>query len=120
MKKIILLPLILLSFSSLSAIQCGGFRLTGDGMTKINGDTVTSQHVTYLGEKGDDAQMKMDMTLMPASDGNNYGFEYIHLPDSETRFLNVQLLQANMDIPPIIASFPCKKISGWPYTIRQN
>ena len=51
------------------------------------------------------------MTLMPASDGNNYGFEYVHRPDSEIRFLNVQLLQANMDIPPITASFPCKKLS---------
>lgn len=78
-------------------------------MTKINGDTVTSQHVTYLGEKGDDAQMKMDMTLMPASDGNNYGFEFVKR--NGKAFLNVQLLQANMDIPPIIASFPCKKIS---------
>lgn len=77
-------------------------------MTKINGDTVTSQHVTYLGEQGDDAQMKMDMTLMPAHDGNNYGFEFIKR--NGKAFLNVQLLQADMDAPPIISSFPCKKV----------
>ena len=49
---------------------------------------------------------------MPAKDGNNYGFEYIHRPGTETRFLNVQLLQNNMDAPKIIGSFPCKKVAG--------
>ncbi|STQ61086.1 Uncharacterised protein [Pseudescherichia vulneris] len=52
--------------------------------------------------------MAMDMGLMPASDGNNYGFEFVKR--NGKAFLNVQLLQANMDIPPIIGSFPCKKV----------
>ncbi|MGT5009909.1 hypothetical protein ACRWC7_18735 [Escherichia coli] len=56
--------------------------------------------------------MKVDMGIMPAKDGNNYGFEYIRRPGTETRFLNVQLLQNSMDAPKIIGSFPCKKVSG--------
>ncbi|SAL93366.1 Putative secreted protein (fragment) [Klebsiella pneumoniae] len=50
------------------------------------------------------------MGLMPAKDGNNYGFEYVRYPGTEKRFLNVQLLQASMDAPKIIGSFPCKKV----------
>ena len=96
------------SFSSFAAIQCGGFRMTGDGMTIINGDTVTSQKVKFLGKNGDYANMMMDMTLMPASDGNNYGFQFIKRDGKA--WLNVQLLQASMDAPKIIGSFPCKKV----------
>lgn len=72
----------------------------------INGERVTSQKIKFLGEDG----IKIDMGLMPARDGNNYGFEYIRRPGSESRFLNVQLLQSSMDAPKIIGSFPCKKI----------
>ncbi|MFM1365626.1 hypothetical protein WFP00_03400 [Yersinia enterocolitica] len=92
-----------------AAIQCGGYRLTGDGMTVINGETVTSQKVTYLGAKGDDTQMKMDMAIMPARDGNMYGFQFIKRDGKA--FLNVQLLQNSMDAPKIIGSFPCKKVA---------
>ncbi|HCT4450166.1 hypothetical protein [Klebsiella michiganensis] len=74
----------------------------------INGERVTSQKIKFLGEDG----IKIDMGLMPARDGNNYGFQYIHRPGSESRFLNVQLLQNSMDAPKIIGSFPCKKVSG--------
>lgn len=62
-----------------------------------------------LGEK--ENGMKVEMGLMPARDGNNYGFEYIHRPDSETRFLNVQLIQFSQDQSKIIGSFPCRKVS---------
>ncbi|HGI5912212.1 TPA: hypothetical protein ACJTCA_001915 [Yersinia enterocolitica] len=93
-----------------AAIQCGGYRLTGDGMTVINGETVTSQKITYLGAKGDDTQMKMDMAIMPARDGNMYGFQFIKRDGKA--FLNVQFLQNNMDAPKIIGSFPCKKVPG--------
>lgn len=77
-------------------------------MDVINGERVTSQKITNLGADG----IKIDMGLMPAKDGNNYGFEYIRRPGTETRFLNVQLLQNSMDAPKIIGSFPCKKVSN--------
>ncbi|EPY0734783.1 hypothetical protein ACW7YG_002201 [Klebsiella quasipneumoniae] len=74
----------------------------------INGERVTSQKIKFLGEDG----IKIDMGLMPARDGNNYGFEYIRRPGTDTRFLNVQLLQNSMDAPKLIGSFPCKKVPG--------
>ncbi|MGP6939559.1 hypothetical protein ACTZOU_23455 [Klebsiella pneumoniae] len=74
----------------------------------INGERVTSQKIKFLGEDGDYANMKMDMGLMPARDGNNYGFEFVKR--NGKAFLNVQLLQNSMDAPKIIGSFPCKKI----------
>lgn len=75
-------------------------------MDMVNGERVTSQKITNLGTDG----IKIEMGLMPAKDGNNYGFEYIHRPGSEKRFLNVQLLQNSMDAPKLIGSYPCKKV----------
>lgn len=90
-------------------LQCSNFKLEliPDAMFKINGQTVTSQKVRELGKDG----VKIDMGLMPAKDGNNYGFQYIHRPGSESRFLNVQLLQFSADAPKIIGSYPCKKVN---------
>ncbi|EOJ6495540.1 hypothetical protein ACKH8K_004789 [Escherichia coli] len=87
---------------------CGPYTLVareGD-VSIINGERVTSQKIKLLGEDG----IKINMGLMPAKDGNNYGFEYVRYPGTEKRFLNVQLLQASMDAPKIIGSFPCKKV----------
>ncbi|KLE51622.1 hypothetical protein YA12_04960 [Klebsiella aerogenes] len=77
-------------------------------MDMVNGERVTSQKITNLGTDG----IKIEMGLMPAKDGNNYGFEYIHRPGSDKRFLNVQLLQNSMDAPKIIGSYPCKKVDN--------
>ncbi|MCG0458558.1 hypothetical protein L6R44_21070 [Enterobacter cloacae complex sp. ECC445] len=92
-------------------LQCGGYKLEliPDSLFRINGETVTSQKIKTLGNGNG---MKADMGLMPAKDGNNYGFEFIRRPGTEKRFLNVQLLQNSMDAPKIIGSFPCVKVSG--------
>lgn len=111
MKKIIILIGLIISFPSFSAFQCGGYKLTltdSEGLVRVNREKVTSQKVRYLKKEGDEANTAWDMGLMPASDGNNYGFEFVKR--NGKAFLNVQLLQANMDIPPIIGSFPCKKV----------
>lgn len=104
----------LLSFGASAAngytAYCGPYTIVAKvgEMDVINGERVTSQKITYLGEDG----IKVDMGLMPAKDGNNYGFQYIHHPGSKSRFLNVQLLQNSMDAPKLIGSFPCKKVAG--------
>lgn len=89
--------------------ECGGFNLEliANSMAKINGQFVTSQKIASLGTRG----MKMEMTLMPARDGNMYGFEYVHPDGSNSRFLNVELIRTNMDQPRIIGSFDCHRIS---------
>lgn len=99
------------SFSSYAVTHCGGFVLSGgdDGLIRINGDKVGTQKVRFLKQKDDYDNMKIDMTLMPASDGNMYGFEYFKR-DGKV-WLNVQLLQNRMNAPKIIGSFPCKKVA---------
>lgn len=106
---------IILSFVSFWAsaggytAYCGPYILVakeGD-VSIINGERVTSQKITNLGADG----IKIDMGLMPAKDGNNYGFEYVRRPGTKTRFLNVQILQNSIDAPKVIGSFPCKKHS---------
>ncbi|EKZ6380130.1 MULTISPECIES: hypothetical protein [Klebsiella] len=108
MKQFCLALAVMVSMPTMAEIQCGNYIMTGEGMTVINGETVTSQKVKFLGKDGDYANMKMDMGLMPARDGNNYGFEFVKR--NGKAFLNVQLLQNSMDAPKIIGSFPCRKV----------
>ncbi|TXE22171.1 hypothetical protein [Serratia ureilytica] len=111
MKLILSTALLIPSVCFSNTLMCGNFKLEmiPESMFKINGETVTSQRIKMLGEK--ENGMKVEMGLMPASDGNNYGFEYIHRPGTETRFLNVQLIQFSQDQPKIIGSFPCRKVN---------
>lgn len=108
MKQFCLALAVMVSMPTMAEIQCGNYIMTGEGMTVINGETVTSQKVKFLGKDGDYANMKMDMGLMPARDGNNYGFEFVKR--NGKAFLNVQLLQNSMDAPKIIGSLPCRKV----------
>lgn len=108
MKQLCLVLALIVTAPAMSAIQCGKYIMTGEGMTVINGEAVTSQRVKFLGAEGDYANMKMEMGLMPARDGNNYGFEFVKRNGKS--FLNVQLLQNSMDAPKVIGSFPCEKV----------
>lgn len=107
MKRFCLALAMMVTAPAMAAIQCGSYIMTGDGMTVINGEMVTSQKIKFLGKDGDYSNMKMDMGLMPSRDGNNYGFEFVKR--NGKAFLNVQLLQNSMDAPKIIGSFPCKR-----------
>lgn len=113
MKKlpvILAASLLTICTSAFADLQCGGYQLHAakNGWTEINGEQVTSQKVKFLGKEDDWDNVKTDMGLMPARDGNNYGFEFVKRNGKS--FLNVLLLRNNMDAPRIIGSFPCKKI----------
>lgn len=113
MKGVILLIALFSSYAAYAngfTVKCGSYTMVANEgeLSMINGERVTSQKITEIGTNG----LKVDMGLMPASDGNNYGFQYIRRSRTEKRFLNVQLLQNSMDAPKIIGSFPCKKVSG--------
>ncbi|ECF0142211.1 hypothetical protein EX931_14270 [Salmonella enterica subsp. enterica serovar Monschaui] len=111
MGKYALLFGLFVSLPSFAAFQCGGYKMTlsdAEGLVRINGELVTSQKVKYLGAQGDESKAVWNMGLMPAHDGNNYGFEFVKRNGKS--FLNVQLLQNSMDAPKIIGSFPCKKV----------
>lgn len=111
MNLVLAASLLLTSSLALADLQCGGYLLHAakNGWTEINGEQATSQKIKFLGQKDDWENVKTDMGLMPARDGNNYGFEFVKRDGKA--FLNVQLLQNNMDAPKVIGSFPCKKVS---------
>ncbi|HHQ6579423.1 TPA: hypothetical protein ACSTJ2_001371 [Serratia fonticola] len=106
---VLLVTLLAMTHNASADFQCAGWKLTGndDGWVRVNGEKVTSQKVTYLGKKGDEANTKYSMALMPSRDGNMYGFEFIK-HDGKV-WLNVQLLRANMNAPGIIGTFDCVK-----------
>ncbi|HGL5951623.1 MAG: hypothetical protein E7B00_23005 [Citrobacter koseri] len=111
MGKYALLAGVFVSLPSFAAFQCGGYKMTltdSEGLVRINGELVTSQKVKYLGAQGDESKAVWNMGLMPARDGNNYGFEFVKRNGKS--FLNVQLLQNSMDAPKLVGSFPCEKI----------
>ncbi len=108
--KLLLVILLIIPVFSFAAAQCGGFHFTinENGKGIINGEKVTSQKVTFLKSTGDWDQIKLDMTLMPARDGNMYGYEFIK--QNGRAFLNVELIRTNMEQPRIIGSFDCKRV----------
>lgn len=111
MGKYALLAGLFVSLPSFAAFQCGGYKMTltdSEGLVRINGELVTSQKVKYLGAQGDESKAVWNMGLMPARDGNNYGFEFVKRNGKS--FLSVQLLQNSMDAPKLVGSFPCEKI----------
>ncbi|WP_229970122.1 hypothetical protein [Escherichia coli] len=112
MKLVLTISLLFSCSAAFADLQCGGYLLhvADNGWTKINGEQVTSQKITFLGKKDDWDNVKTNMGLMPSRDGNNYGFEFVK--HNGKAFLNVQLLQNSMDAPKIIGSFPCKKVAG--------
>lgn len=112
MKLVLTISLLFSCSAAFADLQCGGYLLhaADNGWTKINGEQVTSQKITFLGKKDDWDNVKTNMGLMLSRDGNNYGFEFVKR--NGKAFLNVQLLQNSMDAPKIIGSFPCKKVAG--------
>ncbi|WP_145525904.1 hypothetical protein, partial [Yersinia rohdei] len=95
---IVLFALIGIVSTANAAFQCSGYHLAvndSDGYIRINGEKVTSQKITFIKSQGDYANTKTDMGLMPARDGNMYGFQFIKRDGKA--FLNVQLLQNSMD-----------------------
>lgn len=111
-KSIFLIGLLLASGVNAQSVtlQCGDFQyeMIENSMAKINGEFVTSQKLSEIGKNG----LRAEMTLMPARDGNMYGFEYVHPDGSKQHWLNVELIRTNMTQPRIIGTFDCHRIKG--------
>ncbi|EOV6173561.1 MULTISPECIES: hypothetical protein [Klebsiella pneumoniae complex] len=110
--KLALLGIVFASPFAQADLVCGGFRLhaASDGWTRVNGEKVNTQKITFLKREGDWDNIKTDMTLMPARDGNMYGYEFIK--QNGKAFLNVELIRRVMEEPRIIGSFDCKRVQG--------
>lgn len=111
-KSLILAGLFLLPTCSNAAFQCGSFNLSIDdreGLVRVNGEKVNTQKVYYLGKQGDESNARWEMTLMPARDGNMYGYEL--MKRNHKAWLNVELIRTNMDQPRLIGSFDCHPVA---------
>ncbi|WP_241569067.1 hypothetical protein [Rosenbergiella collisarenosi] len=110
MKRFIVAALAFVTFTcsaQINIFHCGDYTITNElnKVPTINGQKVSSLKVTILGDTG----LKEEMTLMPASDGNSYGFMYMHPAGNNDRWLVVQLLQASMNAPTMAAKYPCTR-----------
>jgi len=92
--------------------QCGPFYLgtspVNDGWSRINGDKPETQKVTFLKQKDDYKNIKMEWVVESSKDGQLYGLEYIKR--NGKAFLNAQLLQANMNNPKLYGTYDCVKV----------
>lgn len=114
MNKILLASLVyLLPGLAYADSQCGPFYLgtspANDGWSRINGDKPKTQKVTFLKQKDDYNNIKMEWVVESSKDGQLYGIEYIKR--NGKAFINAQILQASMDAPRTYGTFDCRKIS---------
>ena len=105
------LALLAASTGHASGLRCGGWLVdaNGSGETTINGAVTSTQKVTFLKEKGDYSNMKLEMVLSPAPDGHAYGYELIKRDGKA--FLNVEALRANMNAPRVFGTYDCVKVT---------
>ncbi|WP_025122475.1 MULTISPECIES: hypothetical protein [unclassified Serratia] len=114
--------LILASFSliasnpALSAgqpyMRCGDyvFSTSGndDGFVRINGAKPESQKITFLKQKEDYNNIKMEWRMATSQPGLWVGMEYIKRDGKA--FLNTQMLRASMNSPREFATYDCVKV----------
>ncbi|EFI4646964.1 hypothetical protein GXG42_22610 [Escherichia coli] len=115
MKKLILM--IACSSFALAGVahadsQCGPFHLgtspTNDGWARINGAKPESQKVTFLKQKEDYENIKMEWRMATDQPGRWIGLEYIKR--NGKAILNAQWLQASMNAPRQYATYDCVKV----------
>lgn len=92
--------------------RCGDFVLSdsgkNDGFVYINGVKPESQKVTFLTEKEDYRNVKMDWRMATDQPGRWVGLEYIKRDGKA--ILNAQWLQASMNAPRQYATYDCVKV----------
>lgn len=92
--------------------QCGPFRLSPDsnGLMYINNTKPETQKLTFLKAKEDYRNIKLQWMVPTDAPGKWYGMDYVK--KNGKAILNVQLVQANMNAPKLIGSFPCEKLTN--------
>jgi hypothetical protein len=113
MKAVYCALLLASSFFSLHTIadsQCGDFKIhwSEDGWARINGAKPESQKVTFLKDKGDYNNVKIEWRVATNQPGRWVGMEFIGRDGRA--FLNAQLLQASMQAPREIETYDCMKV----------
>lgn len=101
---------VLLSAPAFADQQCGDFTIhwAEDGLARINGAKPESQKITFLKNKDDYNNIKMDWRMATDQPGRWVGLEYINR--NGKIILNAQILQASMDAPRTYGTFDCVKV----------
>lgn len=111
MLKILAGAVLMFSFSSFADTQCGPYLVTpgpNDGWFRVNGAKPETQKVTFLKQKEDYDNFKVEWTMATSQPGLWVGMEYVRR-DGKT-FLNTQMLRASMDAPRQYATYDCVKV----------
>lgn len=100
----------ILPLQVLADSQCGDYKVhwAEDGMARINGAKPESQKVTFLKDKGDYNNVKIEWRVATDQPGRWVGMEFIGRDGKA--ILNAQWLQANMNVPRQYATYDCVKI----------
>lgn len=110
MIKAVLLSLVLTpSLVFAEGLQCGPFHLLGesDGFMHINGQRPESQKITFLKEKDDFHNMKIQWMLPDRETGRYLGMDFIKRDGKA--ILNVEAIRMNMDEPRVFGTYDCVK-----------
>lgn len=101
---------LLLTAQAFADQKCGIFDIhwADDGLARVNGVKPETQKITFLKNKGDYNNLKMEWTVATNQLGRWIGLEYINR--SGKIILNAQLLQASMDAPRQYATYDCRKV----------
>ncbi|HBE9182501.1 TPA: hypothetical protein KNH08_005453, partial [Serratia fonticola] len=93
---------------------CGPYTLdavkVNDGWVRINGAKPESQKITFLKQKEDYDNIKMEWSMATNQPGLWIGMEYIKRDGKA--ILNTQQLRASMDAPKIFGTYDCVKIKN--------
>ena len=110
--QVLLATAFIFSSSAFADGQCGPFRLSAgpdDGWSRINVAKPESQKVTFLKDKEDYDNIKIDWRMATDQPGRWVGLEYIKR--NLKAILNAQGLQANMNAPRQYATYDCIKVN---------
>lgn len=101
---------VLISAPAFADQQCGDFKIhwADDGLARINGAKPEMQKITFLKNKDDYNNIKMDWRMATDQPGRWVGLEYINR--NGKAILNAQWLQASMDAPRQYATYDCVKV----------
>ncbi|MFY7106883.1 hypothetical protein [Enterobacter cloacae complex sp. SHL009] len=101
---------VLISVPAFADQQCGDFKIhwADDGLARINGAKPEMQKITFLKNKDDYNNIKMDWRMATDQPGRWVGLEYINRNGKV--ILNAQWLQTSMDAPRQYATYDCVKV----------
>ena len=102
--------LVLCSFATDAALQCGDFYLKADsnGMTRINGQEPETQKITFLKADQDYDNVKIQWMLPSKEVGRWVGMDYVRHDGKP--ILNVEVIRMNMDEPRQFWTYDCQRV----------